>query len=113
MELSQRMEKTGLKDVEMEVEKLLPRSDESSNDNTKTNENPSAAGRKGFAVLCLLAFQNCSKNLLMRYVMKDHPKFLTSAAVLLSECIKMSLSVAYILFIQRRVLSTPHRTPDQ
>jgi hypothetical protein len=36
----------------------------------------------GLKVLVLLAVQNSSKNLLMRYVMKEKPKFLTSAAVI-------------------------------
>lgn len=56
----------------------------------------------GLAVLCLLAVQNCSKNLLMRFVMKDQPKFLTSAAVLGSECIKLTLSVLWIFLVQRK-----------
>lgn len=60
-------------------------------------------------VLILLAVQNCSKNLLMRYVMKDQPKFLTSAAVLGSEFTKLSLSVGYILFVQRRSPQTIFR----
>jgi UDP-sugar transporter A1/2/3 len=59
----------------------------------------SVVSRTGLLVLILLAVQNCSKNLLMRYVMKDRPKFLTSAAVLGSEFIKLSLSVGYILLI--------------
>lgn len=66
----------------------------------------SVVSSTGLAVLCLLAVQNCSKNLLMRFVMKDQPKFLTSAAVLGSECIKLSLSVAYILFVQRKSAAT-------
>jgi solute carrier family 35 (UDP-sugar transporter), member A1/2/3 len=56
--------------------------------------------RTGLMVLILLAFQNCTKNLLMRYVMKGSPKFLTSAAVMGSEFIKLSLSVAYILVVE-------------
>jgi hypothetical protein len=36
----------------------------------------------GLKVLILLAVQNSSKNLLMRFVMKEKPKFLTSAAVI-------------------------------
>jgi UDP-sugar transporter A1/2/3 len=38
----------------------------------------------GLKVLILLAFQNSSKNLLMRFVMKEKPEFLTSAAVISS-----------------------------
>ena len=60
----------------------------------------------GIMVLMLLAFQNCAKNLVMRFVMKDQPKFLTSAAVLGSECIKLTLSVAYILLIQKRSIGS-------
>ena len=60
----------------------------------------------GLFVLILLAVQNCTKNLLMRFVMKDQPQFLTSAAVLGSECIKLSCSVIYILFIQKKPLQS-------
>lgn len=67
-----------------------------------SKKTPSVVSRTGLMVLILLAVQNCSKNLLMRYVMKDRPKFLTSAAVLGSEFIKLSLSTAYIVLIQRR-----------
>ena len=74
----------------------------SNNNNNTTNNKHTVVSSMGLAVLCLLAVQNCSKNLLMRFVMRDQPKFLTSAAVLGSECIKLSLSVAYILFVQRK-----------
>lgn len=60
----------------------------------------------GLAVLCLLAVQNCSKNLLMRFVMKDQPEFLTSAAVLGVECVKLFLSVFYILIVQKKSLGS-------
>lgn len=56
----------------------------------------------GLKVLILLAVQNSSKNLLMRYVMKEKPEFLTSAAVIGSECIKLTLSLFYILFIEKQ-----------
>lgn len=56
----------------------------------------------GLMVLLLLAVQNCSKNLLMRYVMKDQPKFLTSAAVLGSEFLKLSASVAVITLYDKK-----------
>ena len=42
---------------------------------------PTGISRMGYIVLVSLAIQNCSKNLLMRYVMKDSPKFFTSTAV--------------------------------
>ena len=38
--------------------------------------------------------------------MKDQPKFLTSAAVLGSECIKLVCSVGYILLIQKRSVTS-------
>jgi UDP-sugar transporter A1/2/3 len=55
----------------------------------------------GLKVLLLLAVQNSSKNLLMRYVMKEKPDFLSSAAVIGSECTKLTLSLFYILFIEK------------
>jgi len=55
----------------------------------------------GLKVLLLLAVQNSSKNLLMRYVMKEKPDFLSSAAVIGSECTKLTLSLSYILFIEK------------
>ena len=48
--------------------------------------------RTGLKVLCLLAVQNCSKNLIMRYAVKDKPDFLYSAAVIGSELTKLTLS---------------------
>jgi UDP-sugar transporter A1/2/3 len=65
---------------------------------------PTSTGltKMGLGVLVLLAVQNCSKNLLMRYVMQGQPQFLTSAAVLGSECIKLTCSVLYITSIQKR-----------
>lgn len=60
----------------------------------------------GLKVLMLLAVQNSSKNLLMRYVMKEKPDFLASAAVIGSECIKLSLSLFYILFIEKKSFMT-------
>ena len=60
----------------------------------------------GIKVLILLAVQNSSKNLIMRFVMKEKPKFLTSAAVIGSECIKLTLSMLYILFIEKKAFST-------
>jgi UDP-sugar transporter A1/2/3 len=69
------------------------------------SEGPSNNGEisaMGLKVLILLAVQNSSKNLLMRYVMKEKPQFLTSAAVIGSECTKLTLSVLYILFIEKQ-----------
>ena len=62
----------------------------------------SGISQMGYIVLFLLAIQNCSKNLLMRYVMKDAPKFFTSTAVLCCECMKFTLSVVYITMIQKK-----------
>ena len=53
----------------------------------------------GLKVLALLAFQNCSKNLIMRYAVQDKPDFLYSAAVIGSELTKLTLSVLYIILV--------------
>lgn len=45
-------------------------------------EKPQVITSIGLRVLVLLAVQNSSKNLLLRFVMKEKPKFLTSAAVI-------------------------------
>jgi UDP-sugar transporter A1/2/3 len=60
----------------------------------------------GLKVLILLAVQNSSKNLLMRYVMKEKPQFLTSAAVIASECLKLTASTCYILFYERKSVAS-------
>jgi UDP-sugar transporter A1/2/3 len=60
----------------------------------------------GLKVLLLLAVQNSSKNLLMRYVMKEKPQFLTSAAVIASECLKLTASTCYILFYERKSVAS-------
>lgn len=69
----------------------------------KTTSKPTAAplvSRTGLMVLLLLAVQNCSKNLLMRSVMKEQPKLLPSAAVIGSEFLKLTGSVCFIVFYQ-------------
>ncbi|KAG7341562.1 UDP-galactose transporter [Nitzschia inconspicua] len=68
------------------------------------NNSSSSSGisSMGLKVLILLAVQNSSKNLLMRYVMKEKPNFLTSAAVIGSECTKLTLSILYILLVERK-----------
>lgn len=75
-------------------------------EDTKKDDAPSAASSgitaTGLKVLVLLAVQNCSKNLLLRFVMKEHPKFLTSAAILGVETVKLVLSLLYIVLVQRR-----------
>eukprot|EP00978_Attheya_sp_CCMP212_P007284 scaffold16947_cov43-Attheya_sp.AAC.1 len=60
----------------------------------------------GFKVLVLLAVQNCSKNLLMRWVMKEKPNFLTSAAVIGVELLKLVFSTSYILFVDKRSIGS-------
>lgn len=65
-----------------------------------------AITKMGLQVLILLAVQNCSKNLLMRYVMKDQPDFLTSAAVIGVEMIKLVLCTGYILLVDKRSITT-------
>jgi UDP-sugar transporter A1/2/3 len=60
----------------------------------------------GLKVLIMLALQNCSKNLLTRYVLTDTPKFLYSAAVIGSELTKLTLSVLYILLVDRQSLQS-------
>lgn len=62
--------------------------------------------KTGLYVLILLAFQNCSKNLLLRFVMKEHPQFLTSAAVIGIESVKLLLCLLYIALIEKRSLYT-------
>ena len=80
--------------------------DKNASNSNSNNSNSGGITKLGLAVLLTCAIQNCAKNLIMRSVMKDQPKFLTSAAVLGSECLKLSCSVAYILFIQRRSLGS-------
>jgi len=55
----------------------------------------------GLLALGLLAVQNCSKNLIMRAAVKSKPEFLLSVAVFGSEMTKVSLSVLWILFVER------------
>lgn len=91
----------GTKETEALIESTPPHDSPSE---SKSQKAAAAAtiSRTGLMVLLLLAAQNCSKNLLMRFVMKDRPNFLSSAAVLGSECLKLTLSVSYILFVQKR-----------
>jgi UDP-sugar transporter A1/2/3 len=72
------------------------------NDDDNDSSTPSGITKTGLSVLILLAFQNCSKNLLLRFVMKEHPQFLTSAAVIGVELIKLFLCIAYIILIERQ-----------
>lgn len=79
-----------------------------SSDSKKGDSDPSSSGitSTGLKVLLLLAVQNCSKNLLLRFVMKEHPKFLTSAAILGVEGVKLALSLMYIVLVERRPISS-------
>jgi UDP-sugar transporter A1/2/3 len=70
--------------------------------NDNDNNNSGGISSTGLKVLILLAVQNSSKNLLMRYVMKEQPKFLTSAAVIGSELTKLTLSMLYIMLVEGR-----------
>lgn len=81
-------------------EKLLEMGSESKTKKT----NSSSISANGLKVLILLAVQNCSKNLLLRFVMKEHPKFLTSAAVLGVETVKLVLSLMYIGLVEKKPL---------
>jgi UDP-sugar transporter A1/2/3 len=76
--------------------------DEKTSDDTSSSS--TAISKMGLSVLILLAFQNCSKNLLLRFVMKEHPKFLTSAAVIGVEFVKLVLCLLYIAFIEKQSL---------
>lgn len=69
---------------------------------TSVNNANTIITKTGLSVLLLLAVQNCCKNLVVRAVMKGQPQFLTSAAVLLSEVMKCTLSTSYILFYEQK-----------
>eukprot|EP00521_Asterionellopsis_glacialis_P009405 CAMPEP_0195285818 /NCGR_PEP_ID=MMETSP0707-20130614/3514_1 /TAXON_ID=33640 /ORGANISM="Asterionellopsis glacialis, Strain CCMP134" /LENGTH=433 /DNA_ID=CAMNT_0040345371 /DNA_START=85 /DNA_END=1386 /DNA_ORIENTATION=- len=102
---------------DMEKQPLFLESSSSSGnidlDKAATTTNPATVGADsttitstGLKVLVLLAVQNCSKNLLMRFIMKDRPQFLTSAAVIGVETIKLILSTLYIVVVDKRPLSS-------
>lgn len=90
-----------LVDVSNNVNPLNDDSNKNRHNNISTTMGISSTG---LFVLLLLAVQNCSKNLLMRYVMKDQPKFLTSIAVIGSEFIKLLISICVILFYEKQSL---------
>lgn len=98
---SHKRRQTDEEDVEEQSKTLVPLSTEK-----KTFDSGSGISAMGLKVLILLAVQNSSKNLLMRWVMKEKPKFLTSAAVIGSECTKLTLSLIYILFIEKKSFAT-------
>ena len=80
----------------------LKKSDEMIKKNESTATSSNTLSKMGLSVLLLLAVQNTSKNLLLRAVMKEHPKFLTSAAILGVETVKLTMSLLYIVCVQRR-----------
>ncbi|GKY90321.1 hypothetical protein MPSEU_000006100 [Mayamaea pseudoterrestris] len=85
--------------IETEEEKQLARQEEEA---ASVKGHGNSFCSPALFVLVLLAVQNCGKNLLMRAVMANQPKFLTSAAVLGSESIKLSLSTLYIILVMRK-----------
>eukprot|EP00547_Thalassionema_nitzschioides_P007496 CAMPEP_0194203922 /NCGR_PEP_ID=MMETSP0156-20130528/3569_1 /TAXON_ID=33649 /ORGANISM="Thalassionema nitzschioides, Strain L26-B" /LENGTH=359 /DNA_ID=CAMNT_0038929783 /DNA_START=164 /DNA_END=1243 /DNA_ORIENTATION=- len=92
-----------------EVKSLLSSENPTNSATSDTTEDTSKSNAPivsiiGLKILVLLAFQNCFKNLLMRFIMKDKPDFLTSAAVIGVEIVKLTLCVLYILIIDRRSL---------
>ena len=85
----------------MEMEPPPPEKDGSS-----TSKSDATVSSMGLKILVLLAFQNCFKNLLMRAVMKEKPKFLKSAAVINVEIVKLVLCIGYILCVERKSLGS-------
>lgn len=75
-------------------------------DQQQQQQKSSGLSSLGLKILVLLAFQNCFKNLLMRYVMKEKPDFLTSAAVIGVEVVKLVLCVLWIVLVDKRPLSS-------
>lgn len=90
---------TGTQDDETETKPLTAST-------PKGKNNGGGITMMGLKVLVLLVVQNSSKNLLMRFVMKEKPNFLTSAAVINVECIKIMLSTLYILLIEKKSPAT-------
>ena len=76
---------------------------------SSTTKNDNSISQTGLGVLALLAFQNCFKNLLMRFVMKDNPKFLFSTAVITVELLKLFFSASYIVGYQKQSLASIYR----
>ncbi len=69
---------------------------------SKNDPNSSAITKTGLKVLALLAFQNCFKNILMRFVMVDHGGFLLSTAVIVVEILKLIFASSYIVFVNKQ-----------
>jgi UDP-sugar transporter A1/2/3 len=88
---------------------LLTAVDDYNSDKSESNESSSTTSvvtRLGLLALLLLTLHNCLSMLLIRFVMKDQPNFLASAAVLVSELIKLVCSCSYILFIQKNSIGS-------
>lgn len=88
---------------------LLPVVDDYNSDKSETisSELPAPiVTRLGLLALLLLTLHNCFSMLLIRFVMKDQPNFLASAAVLGSETIKLVCSCSYILFVQEKSIGS-------
>mmetsp|Transcript_7959 Transcript_7959/g.18173 ORF Transcript_7959/g.18173 Transcript_7959/m.18173 type:complete len:373 (-) Transcript_7959:371-1489(-) len=96
-------------DGDLEEAKLL-RDDTQGKPRSSHDNGPPAPGggisSTGLKVLALLAVQNCSKNLIMRYAVQDKPDFLYSAAVIGSEATKLTLSTLYILLVDKGSISS-------
>ena len=69
-------------------------------------ESESGITQTGLKVLGLLAVQNASKNLIMRAAVAERPDFLYSAAVIGSESTKLTLSILYILYVDKKPFSS-------
>ncbi|GAX22878.1 solute carrier family 35 (UDP-sugar transporter), member A1/2/3 [Fistulifera solaris] len=90
--------------------RLLTAVDDYNSDKSESNESSSSTTsvltRLGLLALLLLTLHNCFSMLLIRFVMKNQPNFLASAAVLVSELIKLAGSCSYILFIQKKSIGS-------
>lgn len=96
-----------MKRITHEIKSLIPPLSQEKPKKSDSEQLPSSGlTATGFYVLLLLVFQNCSKNILLRFVMKEHPKFLTSAAILGVEGVKLVLSLLYIVLIERRPVTS-------
>ncbi|KAL7464867.1 hypothetical protein ACHAXS_005195 [Conticribra weissflogii] len=85
-----------------ENDRVPPANGNASDASNSNGNNDSTITKAGLYVLLLLAFQNAFKNILLRYVMRDHPQFLKSTAVMGIESVKLTLSLLYIFLVQRQ-----------
>jgi len=89
--------------------KLLSLNDEEEHEKyyvKPTASSPALASAWGYKFLFLLAIQSTVKNLVLRFVMRDQPKFLISTAVIGVQVIRMALCVSYILFVEKQSFSS-------